>query len=267
MARNRHQVARTTRRVFGRNNYNRTLEAAVDPERQLEISRERRANLVPAEVLYSNNRSTARHRVYEHYSEQRILCIGENQINLRLCNEESYESLRNSGLQHIHLGIFMIRLHALHRRSAGTNALVVLRDTRWEDSRQIIATMESSWAVPAPVDKGGYMRSDKGQWQDQEIMKLVLCTGPRDENVLAEYREPDTDLEGYELKFSDQDDRQVVKSERLSKEANTSALKRFDSKEARRFTRAIKSVERRPRSDQESSLYTYMMMLKVLLNM
>ncbi|GKC20151.1 hypothetical protein Tco_1022301 [Tanacetum coccineum] len=123
-------------------NYNRTLETAVDPERQLEISRERRANLVPAEVLYSNNRSTARHRVYEHYSEQRILCVGENQINLRLCNEESYESLRNSGLQHIHLGIFMIRLHALHRRSAGTNALVVLRDTRWEDSRQIIATME-----------------------------------------------------------------------------------------------------------------------------
>nr|GEX50624.1 hypothetical protein [Tanacetum cinerariifolium] len=142
MARNRHQVARTTRRVFGRNNYNRTLETAVDPERQLEISRERRANLVPAEVLYSNNSSTTRHRVYEHYSEQRILCVGENQANLRLCNNESYESLRNSGLQHIHLGIFMIRLHALHRRSAGTNALVVLRDTRWEDSRQIIATME-----------------------------------------------------------------------------------------------------------------------------
>ncbi|GJX81749.1 Orf y [Tanacetum coccineum] len=74
--------------------------------------------------------------------EQRNISVGENQINLRLCNEESYESLRNSGLQHIHLGIFMIRLHALHRRSAGTNALVVLRDTRWEDSRQIIATME-----------------------------------------------------------------------------------------------------------------------------
>ncbi|GJR99255.1 hypothetical protein Tco_0315764 [Tanacetum coccineum] len=38
--------------------------------------------------------------------------------------------------------IFMIRLHALHRRSAGTNALVVLRDTIWEDSQQIIGTME-----------------------------------------------------------------------------------------------------------------------------
>ncbi|GJU28358.1 hypothetical protein Tco_1166979 [Tanacetum coccineum] len=142
MTRGRYQVARATRRVFERNNYNITLESAVDPERQLELSRERRANLVPAEVLYSNNRSTARHRVYQHYSEQRILCVNDNQTNLPLCNQQSYQSLRTSGLQHIHLGIFMIRLHALHQRSAGTNALVVLRDIRWEDSQQIIRTME-----------------------------------------------------------------------------------------------------------------------------
>ena len=38
MTRSRYQAARTTRRVFGRNNYNHTLESAVDPERQLEIS-------------------------------------------------------------------------------------------------------------------------------------------------------------------------------------------------------------------------------------
>ncbi|GJR42805.1 hypothetical protein Tco_1310908 [Tanacetum coccineum] len=44
-------------------------------------------------------------------------------------------------------GIFMIRLHALHRRSAGTNALVVLRDTRWEDCWQIIGTMEVDLSV------------------------------------------------------------------------------------------------------------------------
>ncbi|GJY54513.1 hypothetical protein Tco_0446177 [Tanacetum coccineum] len=87
MTRGRYQAARATRRVFGRNNYNITLESVVDPERQLELSRERRANLVPSEI-------------------------------------------------------FMIRLHALHRRSAGTNALVVLRDTIWEDSQQIIGTME-----------------------------------------------------------------------------------------------------------------------------
>ncbi|GKC06487.1 hypothetical protein Tco_0998097 [Tanacetum coccineum] len=142
MTRGRYQAARATRRVFGRNNYYITLESAVDQERQLELSRERRANLVPAEVIYSNNRSTARHKVYQHYSEQRILCVNNNHDNLPLCNQQSYQSLRTSGLQHIHLGIFMIRLHALHRRSAGTNALVVLRDTRWEDSQQIIGTME-----------------------------------------------------------------------------------------------------------------------------
>ncbi|GKF05487.1 hypothetical protein Tco_0036155, partial [Tanacetum coccineum] len=70
----RYQAARATRRVFGRNNYNLTLESAVDPKRQVELLRE--------------------------------------------------------------------RLHALHQRSAGTKALVVLRDTRWEDSRQIIGTLE-----------------------------------------------------------------------------------------------------------------------------
>ncbi|GJY97808.1 putative ribonuclease H-like domain-containing protein [Tanacetum coccineum] len=40
-----------------------------------------------------------------------------------------------------------LELHALHRRSAGTNALVVLRDTRWEDSRKIIGTMEVDLSV------------------------------------------------------------------------------------------------------------------------
>ncbi|GKA41462.1 Orf y [Tanacetum coccineum] len=118
MTRGRYQAARATRMVFGRNNYNLALESVVDPERQLELSRERRANLVLAEVLYSNNRITVMHRVYQHYSEQRILCANDDQTNLSLCNQQSYQSLRTSGLQHIHLGIFMIRLHALHRRSA-----------------------------------------------------------------------------------------------------------------------------------------------------
>nr|GEU52448.1 putative polyprotein [Tanacetum cinerariifolium] len=52
MTRGKYQAARATRRVFGRNSYNTTLESAVDPKRQLELSRERRANLVPAELVY-----------------------------------------------------------------------------------------------------------------------------------------------------------------------------------------------------------------------
>ncbi|KAG6473557.1 hypothetical protein ZIOFF_067474 [Zingiber officinale] len=45
-------------------------------------------------------------------------------------------------MQLIHLGLVMIRVHALHRRNAGVNALIVLRDTRWKDDRSIIGTME-----------------------------------------------------------------------------------------------------------------------------
>ncbi|GKA41463.1 hypothetical protein Tco_0734056 [Tanacetum coccineum] len=41
MTRGIYQAARATRIVFGRNNYNLTLDSAVDPERQLELSRER----------------------------------------------------------------------------------------------------------------------------------------------------------------------------------------------------------------------------------
>nr|GEU57251.1 retrovirus-related Pol polyprotein from transposon TNT 1-94 [Tanacetum cinerariifolium] len=107
MTRGMYQAANATRRVFGRNNL--TLESVVDPKRQLELSRERRANLVLIEVLYSNNKSTARHRVYQHYSKQRILCVNDNQTNLPLYNQQSYQSLKAPGLQHIHLGIFMIR--------------------------------------------------------------------------------------------------------------------------------------------------------------
>ncbi|GJY92454.1 Orf y [Tanacetum coccineum] len=76
MTRGRYQATRATRRVFGRNNYNITLESAVDPERQLELSRERRANLVLADVLYSNNRSTARHIVNVLIKEVLAQCFG-----------------------------------------------------------------------------------------------------------------------------------------------------------------------------------------------
>ncbi|XP_074567172.1 uncharacterized protein LOC141823861 [Curcuma longa] len=36
----------------------------------------------------------------------------------------------------------MVRVYTLHRRDAGTMALIVLRDTRWRGDRAIIATME-----------------------------------------------------------------------------------------------------------------------------
>ncbi|GKA77271.1 hypothetical protein Tco_0783732, partial [Tanacetum coccineum] len=114
----------------------------VNPEQQLAISGRRRAQLAPAEVLYSYHRQTARHRVYEHYSEQRINCGEGDQVDLRLCNNQSYQALQREGMQHIHIGLAMIRIHTLHRIGAGTNALVVLQDTRWSNTTRIISTMK-----------------------------------------------------------------------------------------------------------------------------
>ncbi|GKA11394.1 Orf y [Tanacetum coccineum] len=114
----------------------------VNPEQQLVISGRRRTQLAPAEILYSYHRPTARHRVYEHYSEQRINCGEGDQVDLRLCNNQSYQALQREGMQHIHIGLAMIRLHTLHRIGAGTNALVVLQDTRWSNTVRIISIME-----------------------------------------------------------------------------------------------------------------------------
>ncbi|XP_042377728.1 uncharacterized protein LOC121970821 [Zingiber officinale] len=136
MARLRYEAQRRLNNSRGR-----TLESQLNPEAELELSQRQRASLVPAETLYSTNWSEPRHRVYQHYSETRILVIGGQQ-NLPLINQESFSRLRQEGMQLIHLGLVMIRIHALHRRDAGVNALVILRDTRWRDDRSIIGTME-----------------------------------------------------------------------------------------------------------------------------
>ncbi|XP_074570356.1 uncharacterized protein LOC141826935 [Curcuma longa] len=138
MARLRYQAQQ---RIPGTRNGPRTLESQLNPDAELELSQRRRASLVPAETLYSINWTEPRHRVYQHYSEVRML-VTDSQQNLPLINQESYNRLRREGMQIIHLGLVMIRVHALHRRNAGTNALIVLRDTRWRDDRSIIGTME-----------------------------------------------------------------------------------------------------------------------------
>ncbi|GKA67092.1 RNA-directed DNA polymerase, partial [Tanacetum coccineum] len=111
--RRRFELQRGFRRLRGQS-YNNTLESLVNPEQQLAISGRRRA----------------------------INCEEGDQIDLRLCNDQSYQALRREGLQHIHIGLAMIRLHTLHRIGAGTNALIVLQDTRWSNTTRIISTME-----------------------------------------------------------------------------------------------------------------------------
>ncbi|ATZ69530.1 ORF3 polyprotein [Cacao bacilliform Sri Lanka virus] len=140
--RRRYNLQRRFGRLTGRR-FNRTMESYLNPEEQIRISQQRRADQVPAEVLYNRgDNQTVQHQVYQHYSEERMLVTGDEQREIPFINDQSYQRLRESGLQHIHLGIIFVRIYALHRRNAGVNALIVLRDTRWTDDNGIIGTME-----------------------------------------------------------------------------------------------------------------------------
>lgn len=140
---NQRRIYNIQRRIVpSHRRFRRTIESQISPEEQLNISRSRRAGMVPAEILYSASFRPAQHRVYQHYSEEDVLCIEENQVDLPLVTEQSHQALRETGFHHIHMGLVMIRVYTLHRRNTGTMVLVILRDTRWRGDRSIIATME-----------------------------------------------------------------------------------------------------------------------------
>ncbi|KAJ1697303.1 hypothetical protein LUZ63_005815 [Rhynchospora breviuscula] len=114
----------------------------MNPDAELNISQYRRAQQVPAETLYQAGWSENRHRVYQHYSDERTLVTDGQQVELPFISEESFNRLLQEGLQHLYIGLIMVRLYTLHRRSAGVNALVLIRDTRWRDDRAVISSME-----------------------------------------------------------------------------------------------------------------------------
>jgi Viral movement protein (MP) len=130
------------RRLSGQRQFRRSLESQLNPDAELNISQYRRAQQVPAETLYQAGWAERNHRVYRHYSDERVLVTDGAQVELPFITQQSYDQLLQEGLQHLHIGLIMVRLYALHRRNAGVNALVVLRDTRWPDDRAIISSME-----------------------------------------------------------------------------------------------------------------------------
>ncbi|GKB05073.1 hypothetical protein Tco_0833268 [Tanacetum coccineum] len=159
-------------------------------------------------------------------------------MNLRLCNEESYESLKNSRLQHIHLGIFMIRLHALHRRSAETNALVVLRDTRWEDSQQIIATMEVDLSAGTQLSNTSYMGF---QYSVENVMDYLTTTGI---TSIPGKRKSIEELEGmsWHLKPPEQTSVRVPSRVAVNERLNRSVSLRFERYDAPLDTTPIEEI-------------------------
>ncbi|AAR86692.1 polyprotein III [Banana streak GF virus] len=140
MGRNLVNIGRT---IIGRRPREHTLALLMDPEVELRRSMQERARTVPAEVLYMTRRDDIHHRVYHYRSEEGMLITGSDQQDRTFITEESYEHLAQAEIEYIHLGILQVRFQILHRRYAGTMALLVFRDTRWNsDDRSIIAAME-----------------------------------------------------------------------------------------------------------------------------
>lgn len=135
----RHEWNRRTRR---NNRPGRALESALNPEAELEWSQRRRANMVPAETLYEAGWNTTNHRVYQHYSEQTVRVTDDHQESLPFINEVSYNQLQREQFSLMHTGLILVRLQVLHRREAGTMAMVALRQTNWQDDRAIIGAAE-----------------------------------------------------------------------------------------------------------------------------
>ncbi|AVA17861.1 polyprotein [Birch leaf roll-associated virus] len=121
--------------------YDETLESELNPDAELQISQRRRARIIPAETLYGALNSEPEHRVYQHYSEQRVSLIDDQQ-DFRLIQPESYQALVDEGRQHIHVGMIMVRVSLLHRIDTGIQACIILRDTRFDGNRAIIGAME-----------------------------------------------------------------------------------------------------------------------------
>ncbi|KAG6483463.1 hypothetical protein ZIOFF_060110 [Zingiber officinale] len=136
-------IANLGRSIVGRQPREHTLALLMNPEIELRRSMHERARTVPAEVLYMTRRDNIHHRVYHYRSEERMLITGSDQQDRTFIMEDSYERLAQAELEYIHLGILQVRFQILHRRYAGTMALIVFRDTRWNtDDRSIIAAME-----------------------------------------------------------------------------------------------------------------------------
>ena len=143
--RRRYNMQRGIRNIVPRalrsNGYNRTLERRINPDQQLELSSRRRAQLIPAEVLYSANQAEPLHMVYQHDSDERVHIVNR-QHDMRFIQEDSYNALRREGYQHIHIGMMSIRIATLHRRQTGVMALITFRDTRWQGDLSVLGTME-----------------------------------------------------------------------------------------------------------------------------
>nr|WCR39427.1 ORF3 [Pineapple bacilliform CO virus] len=136
------QLANIGRTILGMQPREHTLAMVINPEAELHRSMTERARTIPAEVLYMTRRDDVHHRVYYFRCEERMRVLDNDQQDRTFITPEAFEHLTEAGFAFIHLGILQVRFQILHRRYAGTMAFIAYRDTRWDNRKAIIATME-----------------------------------------------------------------------------------------------------------------------------
>lgn len=68
------------------------MESMLNPDEQLMISSGRKASIMPADNLYTTNWAEPTHRVYSHYSEERLrITTEEDQTKFSFITLKSYQ--------------------------------------------------------------------------------------------------------------------------------------------------------------------------------
>ena len=119
------------------------LESMINPEEQLERVRTLGAQAIPAKHLYQHRVFDNKQSLYQFYSEDDILCVEDQQVELPLMQDSSFQQIQKEGYRYIHFGALLVGLKALHRTGLATKALLSLVDTRFTNLQMaIVGQME-----------------------------------------------------------------------------------------------------------------------------
>ena len=110
----------------------KTLEVLVDPDKQYDLINQKRASLIPSDILYEQGfwQDPPKNRIYQHYHEELISCCDDKkQISFPLINKESFRKLKDFNYSYVHIGLIAVGIKATHRKHMGTSACVAFLDT------------------------------------------------------------------------------------------------------------------------------------------
>ena len=108
-----------------------TLEELIDVDRDLEIYTNHQITLLNPQILYKTPAISFNTQLLRINREEEILVTTEP-INLRLISKESSRKIRQSGKRLLHLGLIVIGIKGLVRKSLGTKVLIAVLDNGWK---------------------------------------------------------------------------------------------------------------------------------------